>query len=75
MKKTRVVMGVAIIENAYEKTARIACMPAAEIEQREPGLLAEAREAMPRLMIQGIDLLIVDEMGKDISGTGMVDGL
>ena len=71
MKKTRVVMGVAIIENAYEKTARIACMPAVEIEQREPELLAEARQAMPRLMVQGIDLLIVDEMGKDISGTGM----
>ncbi|MBQ41391.1 MAG: DUF2088 domain-containing protein [Gemmatimonadetes bacterium] len=71
MKKTRVVMGVAIIENAYEKTARIACMPGVEIEQREPELLAEARQAMPRLMVQGIDLLIVDEMGKDISGTGM----
>ncbi len=71
MKKTRVVMGVAIIENAYEKTARIACMPAVEIEQREPELLAEARQAMPRLMVQGIDLLIVDEMGKNISGTGM----
>ena len=71
MTKTRVVMGVAIIENTYEKTARIACMPAVEIEQREPELLAEARQAMPRLMVQGIDLLIVDEMGKDISGTGM----
>ena len=71
MKKTRVAMGVAIIENAYEKTARIACMPADQIEQREPELLAQAREAMPRLMVQGIDLLIVDEMGKDISGTGM----
>ena len=71
MKKTQVAMGVAIIENAYEKTARIACMPADQIEQREPELLAQAREAMPRLMVQGIDLLIVDEMGKDISGTGM----
>ena len=62
MKKTQVAMGVAIIENAYEKTARIACMPADQIEQREPELLAQAREAMPRLMVQGIDLLIVDEI-------------
>lgn len=71
LKKTRVAMGVAIIENAYEKTARIACMPADQIEQREPELLVEARKAMSRLMVQGIDLLIVEEMGKDISGTGM----
>ena len=37
----------------------------------EPKLLEEARQAMPRILVQGIDLLIVEEVGKDISGTGM----
>ena len=71
LKKAPVLMGVAIVENPYEQTARIAAVPVAQLESREPELLLEAREQMPRLMVRGIDLLIVDEMGKDISGTGM----
>jgi len=42
-----------------------------EFQSREPQLLAEAREAMPRILVQGIDLLIIEEIGKNISGTGM----
>jgi len=66
-----VLLGVAIVENAHEQTSRVAALRPEQIEDREPELLAEAREAMPRLSVRGIDLLIVDEMGKDISGTGM----
>ena len=66
-----VVMGIAIVENACDQTARIVALKPGEFESREPLLLEEARRAMPRLLVQGIDLLIVEEMGKDISGTGM----
>ena len=66
-----VLMGLAIIENAYERTARVVGLRADRIESQEPGLLEEARASMPRLLVKDIDLLIVDEMGKDISGTGM----
>ncbi len=66
-----VMLGLAIVENACDDTARIVALRPDEIESREPGLLEEARLAMPRLLVQEIDLLIVEEMGKDISGTGM----
>ncbi|MEE2659761.1 MAG: lactate racemase domain-containing protein [Candidatus Latescibacterota bacterium] len=63
--------GIAIVENAYDQTAKVAALRAEEFSTREPKLLAEARLSMPRLFVQGVDLLIVDEMGKEISGTGM----
>ncbi|MFH1568737.1 MAG: lactate racemase domain-containing protein [Gemmatimonadota bacterium] len=71
IERLPVLLGLAIIETAYEQTGRIVALRAQEIEPREPELLEEARAAMPRLLVDGIDLLIVDEMGKDISGTGM----
>ena len=71
IERLPVLMGVAIIENAYEQTARLVALKGDQIEAREPALLEEARASMPRLVVKGIDLLIVDEMGKDISGTGM----
>ena len=71
LRKAPILMGVAIIENAYEETARVEVLGSEEIPRREPKLLEEARSSMPRLLIGDIDLLIVDEIGKDISGTGM----
>ncbi len=66
-----VVMGVAIVDNAFEQTMHLEAVPAELIPEREPDLLAMAREAMPRLPVDELDILIVDEMGKDISGTGL----
>jgi len=66
-----VVMGVAIVENAYDETMIVEAIPASEIPDREPRLLDVARENMPSLPIDGLDILIVDEMGKNISGVGM----
>ena len=71
LQKAPILGGVAIVENAYEQTARIAALRPEQFESEEPRLLQEARENMPRLLVQGIDLLIVEEMGKNISGTGM----
>jgi hypothetical protein len=67
----RVCGGLAIVENAYDETARLAgiapeAIPAAEVE-----LFPEARALMPRLPVDEMDLLIVDEVGKNYSGTGM----
>lgn len=63
--------GLAVIEDQRHRTARIEAVTAAEFEAREPALLAEARALMPSLPFDEIDLLIVDRIGKDVSGVGM----
>jgi hypothetical protein len=67
----KVLAGIAIVENAYDETAFIEAIPAANIMRREPELLGIARDNMPRLPIDDIDVLLVDRMGKDISGVGL----
>ncbi len=71
LQKAPILGGVAIVENAHEQTARIAALRPEQFESEEPRLLQEARDNMPRLLVHNIDLLIVEEMGKNISGTGM----
>lgn len=67
-----IVGGVAIIENQYGRTAEIHALPAADMAREpETKLLERARELMPSLPFDQIDVLVVDEMGKDISGAGM----
>ena len=63
--------GLAIVENAYDETKLIKAMVSDRIAEEEPALLDIARAAMPRLPVDAVDVLIVDEMGKNISGTGM----
>jgi hypothetical protein len=67
----KIIGGLAIVENAYDETAHIEFVPAHQILAREPALLDEARKNMPRLPVDDIDVLIVDELGKNISGSGM----
>ena len=71
LEKAPILMGLAIIENAYDETSQLVALKPGEFFSDEPKLLEEARKAMPRILVQGIDLLIVEEVGKDISGTGM----
>jgi len=71
LAKAPILLGLAILENAYEQTARVEALRPEKFISREPHLLEEARVAMPRIMVQGIDLLIIEELGKNISGTGM----
>jgi hypothetical protein len=71
IKKAPVICGIGLVENGYDETAIIEAIRPEEIEARERKLLAAAKEMMPRLPFNEIDLLIVDEMGKNISGTGM----
>ena len=67
----KVVLGVGIVENAYDETAIIEALTPAEILTREPELLAQAKQLMPSFPLCDIDVLIVDQIGKNISGSGM----
>lgn len=71
LKKAPVLCGLGILENGYDETAKIVVLRPEEIETEEQNLLIEAKRMMPRLPFNEIDLLIVDEIGKDISGIGM----
>jgi hypothetical protein len=67
----KVMGGLAIVENAYDQTMQMEWFPAARMERQESRLLEVARANMPRLPVTDIDLLIVDRIGKDISGSGI----
>ncbi len=71
LRHAPVLGGVAILENQFHDTARLLVVPREEIESAEDALLAEARALMPLLPFEEIDLLIVDRIGKNISGAGM----
>jgi hypothetical protein len=71
LSKCRIVAGVAIVENGYDETAEIAAVAPHEFESRERQLLLHARQWMPRLPFRDAHLLLIDEIGKNVSGTGM----
>lgn len=71
LRTAPILCGVAILEDQFHNTAKIVVLPRDEIEAGEEPLLLEARQLMPRLPIEEIDLLIVDRIGKNISGAGM----
>jgi hypothetical protein len=70
LSRVNIPFGVAIIENGYGRLAQAEAVPAARIGEREQELLKIARERMGRLPGERIDVLIVDRIGKDISGDG-----
>ncbi|MCC8056557.1 lactate racemase domain-containing protein [Cloacibacillus sp.] len=70
MERANVGFGVAILENACDETAMIEMIPAEKIIAREKELVQVAKNYMPTLMIPDIDILIVEEIGKNISGAG-----
>lgn len=69
--KTPIRMAIAIVENAYGETAWIELIPAERILTEEKKLLIVAKQNEPRIPFSHIDVLVVHEMGKDISGDGM----
>jgi hypothetical protein len=71
LTKLPIVAGVAVIEGLHHETARLQVLRRDEILMREPELLAEADRLLPRLPFDDIDLLVIDRIGKNISGTGM----
>jgi len=66
-----ILLGLAIVENQFDDTALIKSVAPEEFLEREKELLILAKKLIPRLPFQQVDLLIVDQIGKDVSGTGM----
>jgi len=66
-----VVLEIAIVENGRERTMAVEAVPAAAISDAEPALLALAAAHLARLPVDTLDVLLVDRMGKEISGVGM----
>ena len=71
LAKARIGFGLGIVENGYDETARVEAFNAADLEAGERRLLKDAREWMARLPFSPIDVLVVEEIGKNISGAGM----
>src|ERR671925_1269836 len=71
LARARIGFGLGIVENGYDETAVIEAFNARELEQGERRLLKDAREWMARLPFSPIDVLIVEQIGKNISGAGM----
>ncbi|HZX60516.1 MAG TPA: lactate racemase domain-containing protein [Candidatus Methylomirabilis sp.] len=71
LARARILGGLAILENSDGGLAQVVALPAEGLVSGEVRLFLRARRWAPRLPFDDIDLLIVDEMGKDIAGTGM----
>ncbi len=71
IEKSPIAFGLAVLQNAREEIGKLVALKPDEFYSAEKDLLKEAGGMMARLPFDDVDLLIVDEMGKDISGTGM----
>jgi hypothetical protein len=71
LSRLHVPFGVALIEDAWHRLRRVEIVPGSSIFEREPELLAEAWEHFGRLPFAEVDILVIREMGKTVSGAGM----
>ncbi len=71
LEKMPVIGGIAVVENAYEETAMVKAVPARNLLEEEARILAYSKTLMPSLPVTQLHALIVEEMGKNYSGTGM----
>ncbi len=71
LARVPVLCGVGIIENAFDQPARIEVVPSDQLLSREPELLNDARARMPSLPFRELDLVIIDQIGKNLSGSGL----
>ena len=71
LRSAPILCGVGVVEDQFHETAAIAVLKPEEFESREAELFREAKRLMPKLPFEEIDLLIVDRIGKNISGSGM----
>ena len=68
--KMNILGGVGLVENGYDETAIVEVIPGPNLYEREVALQQEAKRMLARLLFDEIDVLIIDEMGKDVSGAG-----
>ncbi len=66
-----ILFGVALLENAFHETAEIHVLGPHEIRKQEPGLLKRSYDLMARIPFKKVDVLVLDQIGKEISGSGM----
>lgn len=71
LKQAPIAFGLGILENAFDQTAQLHALTPADIIDQEPVLLQKAAKLMPSLGFTDCDVLVVDEIGKNISGCGM----
>lgn len=71
IEHANILVGLAIVENANDDTALVEAIRPCDFQSREPDLLAMSKRLMPTLPFKDIDVLLIDEIGKNISGTGM----
>ncbi len=71
LEKANIVAGIGLVENAHHETYCIQVVPPERIHQTDRELLKLANEHLPRVPFDSLDVLVIDWMGKDISGGGM----
>jgi len=71
IEKAPIALGIALLEDGYGQLSEIKAMDPEDIEEEEKKLLRKQKDLMPRIPFPQIDLLLVDEMGKNISGAGL----
>ncbi|TBL76506.1 lactate racemase domain-containing protein [Paenibacillus thalictri] len=71
LSRTPIVFGLGVIENAYDHLCKVVAVPAERFLEVEPQLLLEAKARMPRILFDSFDVLVINELGKDISGSGI----
>ena len=71
IEKAPILFGLAVVENAYDETAIVSAVEPAMFERTDRTLLVAAKDFLPRLPFKKLDVLVVNEMGKEISGTGI----
>lgn len=71
LDNSKILFAIPCVENAYDETALIEAIPKDEIMEREPELLKLAFSNMPSILVKEADVLVVNEMGKNFSGTGV----
>ena len=70
LEKANILFAVGLLENAYHETCRIEVLRNKEIVKEEPALQEESKRLSPKIYFDKLDVLVIDEIGKDISGTG-----
>ncbi|HIW84657.1 MAG TPA: DUF362 domain-containing protein [Candidatus Dorea gallistercoris] len=71
LSQANILFGVALIENAFDDICEIHAVRPQDFERTETKLLKRSKELLPRILFSNLDVLVVDKMGKNISGLGM----
>ena len=71
IEKSNLLFSVALMENGYDETCYIKAIAKEDIMAKEPDLLEKAKSMLPQIPFKNIDMLVIDEFGKNITGTGM----